>query len=305
LQIIEQCFNNLLIDCANIYTNKAILLLPGNNACNREGGAVLSVVMKDLNLSTQDFTIFLPLSEPYLESKNLLNQVHIWAVDLEHWALPCHEVVRMLPEFEKKKSERFRFEILRTRYIKGHYLLRTLLGMYLGVDFYNQEFHINKHGKPTLKNPQAKDSIYFNMSNSENTCICVFRQHGDIGVDIEKIQDLPDMDRIVERFFTSDEKEIFRSLPEQNRKQTFFKFWTRKESLLKAMGVGLSFPLDKVDVMTEQKETLETFIKITGPDTESEWTLCDINVFDNFASAIAIEGKHVDCAARLRHLRFN
>lgn len=242
---------------------------------------------------------------PQIENKNLHDEVHIWAVDLDRWTLPCHKAIQMLPEFERQKAERFRFEIHQTRYIKSHYLLRTLLGMYHGIDFYDQEFHINRHGKPSLKNAHAEDSIYFNMSNSENTCICAFRQQGDIGIDIERIYDLPDMDRIVERFFSSDEKEILRSLSGQNRKQTFFRYWTRKEALLKAMGVGLSMPPDKVDVMAGQEDTLETFIRTTGPDTESEWTLHDINTFDNFTSALALEGKHVNCSVHLRHFRFN
>ncbi len=233
------------------------------------------------------------------------NDVHIWSVDLDRLTLPCHEAIQMLPDSERKKAKRFHFEIHQTRYIKSHYLLRTLLGMYRDIDFYDQEFHINKHGKPSLKNAHTEDSIYFNMSNSESSCICVFRQQGDIGVDIERIHDLPDMDRIVERFFSSAEREIFRSLPGQSRKQTFFRYWTRKEALLKAMGVGLSIPPDKVDVIAEQEDTLEAFIRITGPDTEAEWTLYDINVFYNYASALALEGKHTDCRARLRYFTFD
>jgi 4'-phosphopantetheinyl transferase len=240
-----------------------------------------------------------------LEYKNLQNEVHIWAVDLDHLKLPCNEAVQMLPEFEKKKSERFRFELLKTRYIKGHYLLRALLGMYLGIDFFNQEFHINKYGKPSLKNTQAEDSIYFNMSNSENTCICVFRQHGDIGVDVEKIYDMTNMDSIVERFFSPSENIKFCSLPEQSRKISFFKYWTRKEALLKGIGVGLSFPLHKIDVLYDQEETKGVFIKTKERDEQTEWTLRDINIFNGFASALALEGKHCDDAAKLRYFRSN
>jgi 4'-phosphopantetheinyl transferase len=247
--------------------------------------------------------IMLTADDPLLGFKELSNQVHIWAVDLEHWGFPCHEAMQMLPESERKQSERFRFEILKTRYIKGHYLLRSLLGMYLGIDFYDQEFHIHKYGKPSLKNTQAEDSIYFNMSNSKNTCICVFRQHGDIGVDVEKIHELSNLDRIVERFFSPLERKKIRSLSEQSRKKTFFKYWTRKEALLKAMGVGLSFPLDKVDVTDDQEETAEAFVKTTGLHAESEWTLKDINVFEGFASAIALQGNHLDCAPRLRYFQ--
>jgi 4'-phosphopantetheinyl transferase len=239
-----------------------------------------------------------------MEFKNLQNEIHIWAVDLDHVKMPGNEAEERLPTSERDKSERFRFETIRTRYAKCRFLLRVLLGQYLGVEFYNQEFHLNQHGKPSLESIKDRNPIFFNASNSENICLYAFMQNGEIGIDIEKIHDLSDMGRIVERFFSPVEIKTFYSLPEHNRKKTFFKYWTRKESLLKAMGVGLSFPLDKVDVITGGEEEMsEVFIKTEELNMETEWTLRDINVFEGFAAALALEGKHLDCRARVRYFR--
>jgi 4'-phosphopantetheinyl transferase len=240
-----------------------------------------------------------------LECSNPQNEVHIWAVDLDSWKLPRNEAEQMLPKSERDKSEHFRFEIHRTRYIKGHYMLRTLLGRYLGVDFYDQEFHANLYGKPSLKNGKDTNPIYFNLSNSENICVCAFTHDGDVGVDVEKIHDLSDMGSIVERFFSPLEKKKFRSLPEHSRKKSFFKYWTRKEALLKAMGMGLSFPLNKVDVLSKQEESSEVFIKTNELDAETEWTLRDINIVEGFASSLALKGKHLDCASRIRYFQLS
>jgi 4'-phosphopantetheinyl transferase len=212
----------------------------------------------------------------------------------------------MLPKYEREKSERFRLELLRTRHIKCHFLTRWLLGQYLGVDFYNQEFNRNEHGKPSLENERDSNSIYFNISNSENICVFAYTKDGDLGVDVEKIHDLPDMDRIVERFFSPAENEIFCSLPDHDKKTYFFKYWTRKEALLKAMGRGLSFPPDEVNVAFDKSdETSEFFIKTNETNAEREWTLHDISVFDGFASALALDGKHPDCSKRLRYFQLN
>lgn len=244
-----------------------------------------------------------PAMDSRFESGNLFDQIHIWTVDLDQWAAPDSETLPMLPKREKAKAERFRYEILKTRYIKGRYALRLLLGMYLGTGFYHREFHINTYGKPSLKNTLDQEAIQFNLSHSDNTCVCVFRQHGDIGVDVEKIKDLPDMDGIAERFFSPLEKEKLFSLPESARKKSFFQYWARKEALLKAMGRGLSFPLNKAQVISSPEETAEIIVRTAKPDTKSEWTLRDISLFDGFVSAVAIDGHHADCGARLRYFQ--
>jgi len=254
--------------------------------------------MSTLNLSVQRPTISLPFRDPF---NDLLNQVHLWTVDLGQWSLPCLDALKMLPENERRKSERFRFEILRTRYIKGHYLLRLLLGQYLGIDFYNQEFNLNEYGKPSLQKEKESNTINFNFSNSENICVYAFTKEGDLGIDIEKIHDLPDVDQIVERFFSPDEKKLFRSFPEDAKKTSFFKYWARKEALLKAMGVGLSIPLDEVNVLYADKDASRVFTKHNG----TEWTLDDIDIFNGFASALALEGKHCADAPKLRYFRTN
>lgn len=244
-----------------------------------------------------------PVNYPRLEFRNLRNQVHIWAVDLDQWNVPHGEALQMLPEYEKMKAERFRHDMLKTRYIKGRYALRLLLGMYLGTGFYDQTFHVNTFGKPSLKNTPDQDAIHFNLSHSDNACVFVFRQDGDIGVDVEKIKDLPDMDGIVERFFSPLEKEKLLSLTENTRKKSFFQYWTRKEALLKAMGRGLSFPLDQLDVEAGDKSETPALIKTNNYKDTTDWTILDIDTFDGFASTVAIDGHHADCSARLRYFQ--
>ncbi len=217
--------------------------------------------------------------------------------------MPGYESEQRLTESEREKSQRFRFEIIRTRYVNCHYVLRVLLGQYLGVDFYNQEFYHNQYGKPSLKNEKDSNSIYFNLSNSENICIFAFTKDGDLGVDIEKIHDMSDMGRIVESFFSPLENKKFCSLPECSRKKTFFNYWTRKEALLKAMGVGLSFPLDIFDVLFDEDDTSQVSITTRNQNAETEWTLRDIDIFEGFTSTLALEGNHPNCGTRLRYFQ--
>ena len=239
---------------------------------------------------------------PLTEYKNLHNEIHIWTADLDQLKINFEHHKYMLPDHEREKAKRFRFEILRARYIKSHYLLRFLLGHYLGTNFYHQEFDYNEYGKPSLKKDNENKLIYFNLSNSGNICVFVFTNNDDLGVDVENICDMTNMDNIVEHFFSPSENIKFCSLPEQNRKKTFFKYWTRKEALLKAMGVGLSYPLDKFDVLSDAENPSRVSIKTNYQNLKkTEWTIQDINVFDGFASAVALKDKNPDCVTRLRY----
>lgn len=47
------------------------------------------------------------------------------------------------------------------------------------------------------------------------------------------------------RYFSTREIEDLLELPEKQKKQRFFDYWTLKESYIKARGMGLSIPLDK------------------------------------------------------------
>ncbi|MBP1710942.1 MAG: 4-phosphopantetheinyl transferase [Deltaproteobacteria bacterium] len=237
---------------------------------------------------------------PRIENKNLHNEIHIWAADLDQWNLSCLEAVQELPETEAKKAGRFRFETHRKRYIKGHYLLRALLGMYLGTDFYDRAFHINKYGKPALINTKTEDTIFFNISNSENIYVCAFSQNSDIGIDIEKNHDLPDMDRIMAESFSAEEKRRFHTLSEPDRTRTFFQYWARKEALLKAMGMGLSYPMNQVNAVTGDKHSSQLITKIAGSDISNQWTLLDMDICTGFTSALALQGEHPDLAGQVR-----
>ena len=194
-------------------------------------------------------------------------------------------------------------ETIKARYIKSHYLIRLLLGHYLGNRFYRQEFYYNEHGKPLLENDQKNNACYFNLSNAGNIFVFVLTKAGDLGVDIEKINPMDNMDDIVERFFSSSEKNKYFMLSEKSRVNTFFTCWARKEALLKAMGLGLSYPLDRFDVISDEACNSPFFITTNHQTSETEWMIQDINILDGYAAALALRGHSLDHLSRLRYFR--
>lgn len=99
-------------------------------------------------------------------------------------------------------------------------LLRNILKKEYNIDNYNIIY--NKNGKPYLENI---DNIYFNISHS-NEYLVIATSNKPVGVDIEKI-----------RNYNLKINEILNIKPKNN--EEFFKYWTKKEALIKLKGLAL------------------------------------------------------------------
>jgi len=120
-------------------------------------------------------------------------------------------------------------------------LLRECLAP-LSVDF-NENYPIceNKNGKPFLAdNPNLK----FNISHSDGIAACVV-SHRECGIDCEKVGEYHP--KAAKRIFSENEIKMIESAPEDERGLLFFRVWTLKEAYAKALGVGISFPLNTVE----------------------------------------------------------
>ena len=98
----------------------------------------------------------------------------------------------------------------------------------------------------SFKKPFIDKKTYFNLSHSSEIVICAFSQKDEIGIDIEEIKENKDFHDILPLFFTIHEQN--KILDAKNSVTEFYKLWTRKEAVLKAMGVGLNFKLNEIDV---------------------------------------------------------
>ena len=218
------------------------------------------------------------------------NEVHIWCVSLDQLASRFQILSQKLSMDEHMRAERFYFERDRKRYIIGRGILRTIIGYYSGVEAGKLRFRYGRHGKPALADTFGKGMIYFNLSHSKGLALYAFTRDSEIGIDIEHIREIPEMEHIVERFFSEREKAVFRALPESKKKEAFFNCWTRKEAFIKAIGDGLYQPLYKFDVSLSPGEPVD-LLSIEGDSTKaSGWCIQDLSPASGFAAACAVEG---------------
>ena len=135
------------------------------------------------------------------------------------------------------------------------------------------------------------NGLDFNLSHSAGIVLLAFARRRRIGIDIEAVRRDFSTTEIAERFFSPAERTALRQLPHGQRHQAFFRCWTRKEAFIKALGEGLSHPLDQFDVNLAPGEP--AVLLATRPDaTEAgRWALWNVPTAGNYAAALAIERK--------------
>jgi 4'-phosphopantetheinyl transferase len=212
-------------------------------------------------------------------------QVHLWRISLEQDDGILDRFRRMLEPEELDRAGRFRYERLQRHFVASRGFLRYLLARYVAGSPDDLRFLYNTYGKPSLA---GERSLQFNMSHSHEIALVAVTRDAAVGVDIEYIRSDFASEEIATRFFSRLEVETFSSLPREERVAAFFRCWARKEAYIKAIGKGLSQPLDGFDVTLAPDDPAELLRR--GKEDTVTWSMRDIDVGSDYASALAVEG---------------
>ncbi|MGG6293898.1 4'-phosphopantetheinyl transferase family protein [Leptolyngbya sp. AN02str] len=174
--------------------------------------------------------------------------IHIWRVDLGVGSATLQRFARMLSLDECQRAEQFRFERDRNRFIVGRGALRCLLGQYLEIEPSQLQFRYGATGKPELWVADGEATLHFNVSHSQDLMLCAIAQHQPVGIDVEYCRSIPNLSQLTQHFFAHQEHVAIQALPPDLQPMLFFQYWTCKEALLKATGIGIQ-DLKKIEVM--------------------------------------------------------
>lgn len=195
----------------------------------------------------------------------------------------------LLTETERARISRLGLPLLRQRAALSRAWLRTVLGEVRGESPQRVPIEITTHGKPLCVGGPA-----FNISHSEDRLVIALATEGEIGVDIEMIRPLEELDELAALVFSPAERQQLGALPPAARLAAFYRGWTRKEALIKAVGKGLSMPLERFSVdLGESRHNALLESHIPGLDTERWQVLpvaCDPEATLAVASSIPMSG---------------
>jgi 4'-phosphopantetheinyl transferase len=214
--------------------------------------------------------------------------VHVWSLrTTEVTNAVVSEFEQFLAPDERTRAERFRFENLQHSFVVTRGALRVLLGRYLHVPPAKIQIEYGSKGKPSLAEPELAT---FNVSHSGGLAVFAFAAGCEIGVDVEEIRPPADMLDIAQRFFCPAETAELISLPANQRELAFFNCWTRKEAYIKALGEGLSLPLDGFQVTLRPGEPASIIHLAGDANAASNWKLHDLGLSTAYAGALAYHG---------------
>ena len=222
-------------------------------------------------------------SEPPASLTLATGEIHVWRLALDQPESVVAEFRQTLEAHELERAERFHFEKHRKHFLVGRGGLRYVLARYLDVKPQEFRFSYGEYGKPEL----VDEGLRFNMSHSHDVALFAVALDRELGVDVEHIRADFATEDIARRSFSRVEVAMFNALKKDEQVGAFFRCWTRKEAYIKAIGRGLSEPLDAFDVTLSPGEAA-ALVRAERGDT-SRWAMFDIDAGYDYAATLAVE----------------
>lgn len=174
-----------------------------------------------------------------MANKNIKNKIFLFKIDkLKIKSSSFKKMFEVLSTEEINKFYEFKDKQSAKRYIASKYLTRKVISDLTNSEPKKIKFKTNKFGRPSLVFPVIKN-FDFNLSHSGNWVALAIADCR-IGIDIEEIRSI-DLS-VVNDFFHKEEIKFVYS-KKGKELHNFYKIWTLKESFIKAVGKGLSYPL--------------------------------------------------------------
>jgi 4'-phosphopantetheinyl transferase len=217
--------------------------------------------------------------------------VHVWRASLKAAAPRVAALRRLLSPDEVERAESFHFPRDREGFVVARGLLREILSLYLpGLEPRGLRFIYDRYGKPALKSEAGARGLHFNLSHSGGVALYAVARGRRVGVDVEEVRDVRDYELIAERHFAPEEIAALRTLHPGARRESFFHCWARKEAYVKAVGQGLSLPLDRFAVSLPPEQTERLLHTNYAPAEADRWSLKGIDPGPGYVGAVVVEG---------------
>ena len=159
------------------------------------------------------------------------------------------QLEKLLSPHERQRLERFTDEAVRREFVICRSVLHFLLALLSGEKLSELQIREDASGKPRLEPDGHAHPLEFNIAHTDGLCLIACARESALGVDVERVRPLPELDAMARKYLAPREKAQWESAPEVERTALFYRFWSAKEALLKALGSGLRIPPAQVDTL--------------------------------------------------------
>lgn len=216
----------------------------------------------------------------------LNSNIEVWFEDLSVTDAEYGCYWNVLDDKERDKALRFAHKIHSDRYVVSHGKLRVILASYIDMAPENITFAEEEFGKPYISVDDKVPEVKFNLSHSGRKMIIAVGLHDHIGVDIEEWNDRVDCDLVANSCFAETERNFWSGLQESQKDEFFYRLWTRKESFVKAVGVGIG--LDVSRVVSSPVGAARFLSVLEGYGLARDWALIDLDFGSGISAALTV-----------------
>ncbi len=196
------------------------------------------------------------------------------------------QALSLLDDEERRRRDRFVVEGAARRFSLCRAALRLNLAERLGCTNDELSFGYREHGKPFAKVNGAPSPVSFNVSHSGSNGLIGFAEHDGLGVDLEERAPGRNFDGIGSRVYGPAEQRALTAAEGQRKADLFYRLWSLKEALIKALGTGFSLNPSRFEVPAAMLGGARSSV-FRFPQAPSErWWLMDLGE-PRFAAAMA------------------
>ncbi len=186
---------------------------------------------------------------------------------------------------ERQRALRLQRPQARLQFIHTRVWLKRCLQKYCGGAAEDIDLAYTSNGKPYLAKQEFK-YIQFNLSHSGIMAILGITSHRSIGIDIEQIKPNRDHLALAQRYFSPKEQAWLAAQPLEAQMSAFFQIWVRKEAWLKALGKGITVPLEQMETHLPDAPVFY----LQSASSSDRWLGMDIPINHHYKAAIVLEG---------------